>query len=62
MPRPVLGYYDGAVVSGFFFGTRTVQWVSAIADVPNVLKTLLHVSSPSSSPTTYNRTPDVTKG
>ena len=33
MPRPVLGNYDGAVVSGFFFGTRTVQWVSAIADV-----------------------------
>jgi hypothetical protein len=61
MPRPVLGNYDGAVVSGFFFGTRIVQWVSATVTV-NVLKTLLHVSSPSSNPTTYNRTPDVTKG
>jgi hypothetical protein len=51
MPRPVLGNYDGAVVSGFFvFGTRSVQWVSATADVSYVLKTLLHVSRPSSSP------------
>jgi hypothetical protein len=50
MPRPVLGNYDGAVVSGFsVFGTRIVQWVSATVTV-NVLKTLLHVSSPSSSP------------
>jgi len=42
MPRPVLGNYDGAVVSGFFFGTRIVQWVSATVTV-NVLKTLLDV-------------------
>ena len=62
MPRPVMGFYDGAVVSGFFvFGTRVVQWVSATGVTPNVLKTLLHVSSP--SPSSYdNRTPDVTKG
>ena len=33
MPRPVLGNYDGAVVSGFFvFGARSVQWVSATVD------------------------------
>jgi hypothetical protein len=43
MPRPVLGNYDGAVVSGFFvFGTRSVQWVSATVNC-YVLKTLLYV-------------------
>ena len=63
MPRPVLGNYDGAVVSGFFvFGTRSVQWVSATVDVSNVLKTLLHVSSPSPSSSYNNRTPHDSKG
>ena len=60
MPRPVLGNYDGAVVSGFFvFGTRIVQLVSATVTV-NVLKTLLYVGS--SSLSSYSsRTPHDSK-
>jgi hypothetical protein len=47
MPRPVLGNYDGAVVSGFLFlGLGLCSGLAPLWTL-NVLKTLLNVSSPS---------------
>ena len=43
MPRPVLGNYDGAVVSGFLFlGLGLCSGLAPLLTV-NVLKSLLHV-------------------
>ena len=64
MPRPVLGNYDGAVVSGFFvFGTRSGGGLAP----PQILKsdemlkaTLLYVSRSSSS--SYDNWPQETIG
>ena len=63
MPRPVLGNYDGAVVSGFFFGTRTVQWVSATVDVSKCFEnTALCEAVLVPPPAIHNRTPHDSKG
>jgi hypothetical protein len=43
MPRPVLGNYDGAVVSGFFLELGLCSGLAPLQTFPNVLKTLLDV-------------------
>ena len=50
LPDAFVGEISGKAPTGrsckwlfFVFGTRAVQWVSAIVLTPNVLKTLLYV-------------------